>query len=130
MRTYTSRAGDTILRLAVLFYFRHEMFEYLYLHNRKVIGEDIFTLAANTKLEIPEPLTSDVQHLAVAGDTSRTLAEKYYGLPELYARIDAANAWPPQIVPGETYVVPALISLAEYGAAAEAREELHVEFDR
>lgn len=130
MRTYTTRSGDTILRLAVLFYFRHDMFEYLYLHNRKAIGEDIFTLAPNTKLEIPEPLTADVQHLATSGETSRSLAEKYYGLPEFYARIDEANDWPPDIIAGEAYKIPALVSPAEYGAAAQAREELHVEFDR
>lgn len=130
MRQYTSRDGDTLLRLAVVFYFRHDMFEYLYLHNRKAIGEDIFTLVPNTKLQIPEPLTSDVQHLAVSGDTSRSLAEKYYGLPEFYARIDAANDWPPALVPGNTYVVPALVSVSEYAAAKELREEIHVEFDR
>ena len=130
MRSYTTRAGDTILRLAVLFYFRHDLFEYLYLHNRKVIGGDIYTLAPNTKLQIPEPLTADVPYLAVAGDTSRSLSEKYYGVPELYARIDGANDWPPTIVPGVTYRIPALVSVSEYAAAAELREEIHVEFDR
>ncbi len=130
MRYYTTRAGDTLLRLAVLFYFRHDLFEYLYLHNRKAIGEDIFTLAPNTKLQIPVPLTADVPHLAVAGDTSRSLSEKYYGIPDLYARIDAANNWPPTIVAGTTYLVPALVSVSEYAAAAELREEIHVEFDR
>ena len=106
------------------------MFEFLYLHNRKVIGEDIFTLEPNTKLEIPEPLTSEVQHLATTGETSRSIAEKYYGLPELYAMIDAGNNWPPTIVPGNIYRVPALVSALEYGAAAELRKELNVELDR
>lgn len=130
MRQYTTRAGDTLLRLAVLFYFRHDLFEYLYLHNRKAIGEDIFTLTPNTKLQIPVPLTADVPHLAVAGETSRSLSEKYYGVPELYARIDGANNWPPIIVAGTTYVIPALVSVSEYAAATELREEIHVEFDR
>lgn len=130
MRQYTTREGDTLLRLAVIFYFRHDMFEYLYLHNRKAIGEDIFTLVPNTKLQIPEPLTSEVQHFAVAGDTSQSLAERYYGLPEFYLKIDAANDWPPTIVAGSSYVIPALVTVSEYAAAKALREEIHVEFDR
>ncbi|MBN8220684.1 MAG: hypothetical protein J0L53_07150 [Spirochaetes bacterium] len=106
------------------------MFEYLYLHNRKVIGEDIFTLVPNTKLQIPIPLTADIQHLAVSGETSSSLAYQYYGLSEFYARIDAANDWPAKIVPGDIYIVPALISPTEYAAAAELRKEINVEFDR
>lgn len=130
MKYYTSRSGDTLLRVAVLFYFRHDLYEYLYQHNRPAIGEDIFMLGVNTKLAIPEPLTEEIPHAAAAGETSRDLSERYYGVQELYARIDEANDWPAKLVPGEIYRVPALLSPIEFAAAAEARKKLSVEFDR
>lgn len=130
MRYYTSRSGDTLLRIAVLFYFRHDLFEYLYLHNRKAIGDNMFVLAVNTKLAIPEPLAQELQHTAQAGETSKTLSSRYYGVSELYATIDAANNWPPALEAGQTYIVPPLVSQLELDAAKEAREQLSVQFDR
>lgn len=130
MRYYTSRAGDSLLRLAVLFYFRHDLYDFLYRHNAATIGEDMFVLPTNTKLAIPQPLLAEISHTASEGETSMSLAEKYYGLSEFYTRIDAANDWPERLVPGTVYRVPALCSQLEYDAAAEIRRNLSVEFDR
>lgn len=130
MRYYTSRAGDSLPRLSVLFYFRHDLYYFLYLSNKAAIGEDIFVLPTNTKLAIPEPLMEEISHTALEGETSVSIAEKYYGFREFYNHIDQANDWPPTIVPGAVYRVPALLSRLKFDAAAEVRRKLNVEFDR
>lgn len=130
MKYYTTRSGDTLPRLAALFYFRHDLYDFLYLHNRDVIGADMFVLPTNTKLAIPEPLLADVPHSAIEGETSSSLSEKYYGIREYYHRIDGANDWPASIVAGTVYRVPALLSQLELDAAAQTRRNFSVEFDR
>ncbi len=72
----------------------------------------------------------DTLHVAVSGETSQDLAEKYYGIRQFYVRIDQANDFPPALIPGTTYLIPALVTKLEFDAAADMRRNLSVQFDR
>ncbi|TAL31592.1 MAG: hypothetical protein EPN93_17505 [Spirochaetes bacterium] len=129
MKYYTTRSDDTIYRLAVLFYYRWDLWPLLYYPNEGALGIDPFTIASGIRIMVPEPLLTDELHGAVEGDTTYTLAESYYGLWWFYRLIEEANAWPILLKAGEIYRIPALCSQMEYDAAAEMRKALHVELD-
>ncbi len=130
MKRYTTRHGDTIYRLAVIFYFRWDLWPLLYYPNQDTLGADPFVLSPGIRMVVPKPLLTDVLHEAAAGDTSYALAERYYGTWWFYRLIDQAAGWPAVLKPGERYRVPALCSQMEYDAADELRRSLHVEFDK
>jgi nucleoid-associated protein YgaU len=127
---YTVRAGDTIFKLAVLFYYNWDKWPFLYYANEKVIGDDPMILTTGITLEVSVPLMNDEIHIAVNGDTSISLSIKYYGIPYYYRLIEEANNWPAELIIGNSYKIPLLCNRIEYDAAADLRRELHVEFDR
>jgi nucleoid-associated protein YgaU len=127
---YTVRSGETILTLAVLFYYNWDKWPLLYFSNEEIIGDDPMILSPGITLEVPVPLMNDEVHIVISGDTSISLSNKYYGIPYYYRLIEEANDWPAELTVGNSYKIPLLCSRIEYDAAADLRRELHVEFDR
>ncbi|HNX59622.1 MAG TPA: hypothetical protein PKK43_11025 [Spirochaetota bacterium] len=130
MKYYTTRNGDSIYRLAVIFYFRAELWTLMYFPNIDTIGNDPHQLSVGLKLLIPDPPVEIQKHIAVDGDSSLTLSKKYYGVMQFYRFIDEENDCPPSLIPGNTYIIPALVSQVELDAARDLRREISVEFDR
>jgi nucleoid-associated protein YgaU len=130
MKRYTTRKEDTIHRLSVLFFYRWDLWPLIYYTNKDVIGDDPLFITAGLTIKVPEPPVTDQEHVAVAGDTSMTLAQKYYGVRELFRTIDEANDCPPYLVSGKRYKIPALVDQIDIDAAKELRRETGVEFDK
>ncbi|MCL2154037.1 MAG: LysM peptidoglycan-binding domain-containing protein [Leptospirales bacterium] len=127
---YTVKSGDTIFKLAVLFYYNWDLWPLIYYYNEDIIGDDPLQLQHGITLDIPVPFVTDVTHIGIEGDTSIKLSKKYYGISHYHREIEEANNWPDEIIAGNSYKIPALCSKIEIDAVAELRRDTHVEFNR
>lgn len=127
---YTVKSGDTIFKLAVLFYYNWDLWPFLYYHNEDTIGDDPMLLKTSITLDVPIPFLTDITHIAKDGDTPISLSKMYYGISYYHRLIEETNNWPDVIIPGNSYKIPALCSKIEIDASEELRRDTHVEFDR
>ncbi len=124
MKLYTVRSNDTIFRISVFFFYRHDLWPLIYFFNEKEIGKEPLILQTNSRLKIPDVITYERYHTAVAGDNSVRLAEKYYGVKYYYRIIDEANGYPPVLKEGIEYKIPPLCEELYIKAADDLRREI------
>lgn len=122
---YTTKQGDTLFHIAVLFYVRWDLWPIIYFANREAFGEDPHTVTSGVRIQVPIPPVADTEYVIENGDTSVSIAEKVYGAKELFYLVDEACAHALRPA-GSVIRLPALLSQLELDAALDIRRELNV----
>ncbi|MBN2522871.1 MAG: hypothetical protein JXB24_06330 [Bacteroidales bacterium] len=127
VKRYTTKHGDTIIKIATWFYFNWELWPLIYYSNEEILPDPlVIPVPVKLVVPFPEALTVEQNHIAIDGDTSLTLSKKYYGVKWYYKAIDKANDFPDKYVVGTEYTIPALCDQVEIAAADDVRAELGI----
>ncbi len=117
---YITDAQDTIYKIANKFYFKWWLWRIIYDYNKKILGDDPWTLPAGKKIEIIGLNTEDIIHTIKAGDTWVNLSAAYYGSEAHFVDIARANEYK-HLIAGETAVIPALVTAKDIDNARQLR---------
>ncbi len=119
---YITQPNDTPERVAARFYGKWELMHLLYAANPDQYGAEVFP--AGIVLQIPDPLSSPVNHVIQANDTYRSLSAHYYNNTEHFAYLirHQNKGLILQDNIGAEITIPALVKKAELERLCTLRE--------
>ncbi|MDH7554081.1 MAG: hypothetical protein QHH74_10515 [Spirochaetota bacterium] len=122
--TYTTKASDTIYKIAIRYYYVWYLWRIIYDPNKDILGENPYYIPPGKTIHIVGLNTEPIIHTVESGDTYQHLSKSYYGSSLFFIDIAIENNYK-HLIPGDSCIIPALVSKEHLTKAEKLRALLN-----